>query len=132
MVLKAEPELFRLVKASGLGGGVGVGEGIVIRSPGCRLVAPDRVPAPDEVSAVEVVSGVDGLPGLFVEWDTRVKVPVVASVNGNEVIPIDVNAGRDREAPRGVEEHGEMCIEQLASRVPEFVKVDEASGSLGG
>ena len=77
------------------------------------FIAPDRVLAPDEVSAVEVVSGVDGFPGLFVDRDTRVEVPVVASVNGNEMIPVDVDAGRDREAPGGVEEHGEMCVQQF-------------------
>ena len=115
MVLEAEPELFRLVKGSGLRGGVGVGEGIVIRSPGCRRVAPDRVQAADEVPAVEVVSGVDALPGLFVKRDPRVEMPALASVNGNEAIPVDVDAGRDREAPRGVEEHGEMCVEQFTN-----------------
>ena len=99
MVLEAEPEFFRLVKGSGLWGGVGVGEGIVIRLPGCRFVAPDWALAPDEVSAVAVVSGVDGFPGLFVDRDTRVEVPVVASVDVNELITVDVDAGRDREAP---------------------------------
>ena len=116
VVLEAEPELFRLVKGSSLRGGVGVGEGIVIRSPGCRCVAPDRVLAPDEVPAVEVVSGVDALPGLFVGGDKRVEVPVVDSVNGNEAVTVDVDAGRDREAPRGVEEHGEMCVEQFTNQ----------------
>ncbi|WP_174844644.1 GMC family oxidoreductase N-terminal domain-containing protein [Cryobacterium ruanii] len=56
---EAESELFDWLKAPV--GGVGVGEGIVIRLPGCRFVAPDRVLAPDEVPAVEVVSGVGRL-----------------------------------------------------------------------
>ncbi len=117
MVFEAEPELFRLVKGSGLRGGVGVGEGVVIRSPGCHCVAPDWVLAPDEVPAVEVVSGVDGFPGLFIKRDTRVEVPVVTSLNGNEVISVDIDTGRgrDREAPRRVEEHTEMCIRQVAN-----------------
>ena len=103
-----------MVEGSGLRGGVGVGDGIVIRLPGCRLVAPDGVLAPDEMPAVEIVSGVDGLSGLFANRDTRVEVPVVTSVNVNELIAVDVDAGRDREASRGVQEHGEMCVGQFA------------------
>ena len=99
MVLEAEPEFFRLVKCSGLWAGVCVGEGVVVRLLGCRLVALNRVQASDEMSAVEVVFGADGLPGLFVDRDTRVEMPVVASVVANELITVDVDAGRDREAP---------------------------------
>ena len=72
--------------------------------------------AKGEVPAVEVVSGVDALPSLFVERYPRVEVPVVASVNGNELIPIDVDAGRECEAPRRVEERGEMCVGQFTNQ----------------
>ena len=68
------------------------------------------------MTAVQVVPGIDGLPSLVVGRDARVEMPVVGPVDVNELVAVDVDAGRDREAPRGVEEHGEMCVGQFAKQ----------------
>ncbi len=114
VVFEAEPELFRLVEARRLRGGVRVVEGVGVGPRRDRRLAPHRVAAAHEVPAVEIVAGVDRRAGLPVGGDAVVEPPLVAAaIEVEQRRPVDVDAGGAREAAGGVEHHREVHVVEL-------------------
>lgn len=79
------------------------------------MVAPHRVSPPDEMPTVQVVLRVDRLPGLLAYGDAGVKVPVIAPIDVDELVTVDVHSSHDRKATHRLQKNGEVCVEQLAS-----------------
>ena len=43
------------------------------------------------------------------------EVQVIASVNVDELVTVDVDASREGKAPHRLQQHGEMCVGQIAN-----------------
>lgn len=46
---------------------------------------------------------------------------VIASVNVDELVTVDVDASREGKAPHRLQQHGEMCVGQIAGASPHRV-----------